>query len=272
MLDSRQRALWERLESFDIGTGDEPVSFARRLARENAWSTGHAERVVREYLRFVFLCAESGHPCTPSDAVDQAWHLHLVYTWSYWNELCPLLPHPLHHGPTKGGATEDAKHRDWYARTLDRYRRLYGEEPPVDVWPATFEPEEETVRVSRRRFWLVPRRWAMMAALGTLPLAVGGCGLDSNAVGPLFLVLFVVVLVAVASASASDSRRPRRRGSGDGGDFSSDGGSFGDSGSHAGGGHHGSHDGGSHGGHDGGSHGGHGCGGHGCGGHGCGSH
>ena len=261
MLDSRQRALWERLESFVIGTGDEPVGFARRLARENAWTPSHAERVVREYLRFVFLCAESGHPCTPSDAVDQAWHLHLVYTWSYWNELCPLLPHPLHHGPTKGGAAEDAKHHEWYARTLESYRRLFGEEPPADLWPATYEPEADMVRVGCGRFCLVPRRWATVAGLGAGSLAVGGCAVGSEAAFPILLVfLLIVVVVALSSA---DPRRPRRRYGSDTGGDSAGGGVSTDSGGH---------DGGHHGGHDGGSHGGHGCGGHGCGGHGCGSH
>lgn len=258
MLDSRQRALRERLESFVIGTGDEPVGFARRLARENAWTPSHSERVVREYLRFVFLCAESGHPCTPSDAVDQAWHLHLVYTWSYWNELCPLLPHPLHHGPTKGGAAEDTKHHDWYARTLDSYRRLFGEEPPADVWSATYEPEMEMVRVGRQSFWLVPRRWAAIASLGAVSLGVGGCALGSEAALPLLLV--VLLAIVVVALSANDPRRPRRRYGGDADGGYVDGGNSTDSG-----GHHGGH-------HDGGSHGGHGCGGHGCGGHGCGGH
>ena len=265
MLDSRQRALRERLESFAIGRGDEPASFARRLARENAWTLSHAERVIREYLRFVFLCAESGHACTPSDAVDQAWHLHLVYTWSYWNELCPLLRYPLHHGPTKGGVGEDAKHDDWYARTLASYRRLFGEEPPADVWPATYEPEEETVRISRRRFWLFPRR-ATGASIGMISLSIGGCALGSDAALPfLFVVLLVILVVALSSV---DSRRPRRRPGSDSWDTGGDGGNAIESGSHHGG-HHGGHDGGSHGGHDGG---GHGSGGHGCGGHGCGSH
>jgi hypothetical protein len=215
MIDSRQQALWERLGSFVIGTGSEPVSFVRRLARENAWSLPHSNRVLREYYRFIFLCSEAGHPCTPSDAVDQAWHLHLVYTRSYWNELCPLLRRPVHHGPTEGGIQEDAKQHDWYARTLASYRRMFGEEPPADIWPATFEPEPETVRVSRREFWLLPRRSARMVGVSVVvALAIGGCSYEA-ADGMLAIYLFIVAvsLLIVASINAD---RNRRRGDGSG--------------------------------------------------------
>ncbi|MEK6230809.1 MAG: hypothetical protein N2A42_03075 [Luteolibacter sp.] len=35
---------------------------------------------MTEYKRFVALAMLAGHPVTPSEEVDQAWHLHLVYT------------------------------------------------------------------------------------------------------------------------------------------------------------------------------------------------
>ena len=79
---------------------------------------------------------EAGHPVTPSDQVDQAWHLHLTYTQSYWNDLCrDLLGRPLHHGPTRGGRVEKSKYGKWYQRTLDDYTRFFGHPPPADIWP-----------------------------------------------------------------------------------------------------------------------------------------
>lgn len=80
--------LWTKLSRFNIDAGDELLTFERRLARENGWTPDYSRRVIEEYRRFVFLCCEAGHPCTPSDQVDQAWHLHLSYTCSYWEELC----------------------------------------------------------------------------------------------------------------------------------------------------------------------------------------
>ena len=86
--------------------------------------------------RFAFLACAAGHPVSPSDAVDQAWPLHLVYTRSYWDDFCgKVLRLPLYHEPSKGGRGERAKFDGWYAKTLDSYRRLFRAEPPADVWP-----------------------------------------------------------------------------------------------------------------------------------------
>src|SRR5215211_2083069 len=113
------QALWERIRAFDIDGEERSLSFAGRLARENDWSRSYAERVVEEYKRFVFLALTAGHPVTPSDQVDQAWHLHLTYTRSYWERMCgELLGRPLHHGPTRGGAAEAKRFDEQYERTL----------------------------------------------------------------------------------------------------------------------------------------------------------
>jgi len=96
-------ALWQKLESFPLDDPSSGLRFSDRLARENGWSAAHSSGVIAEYRKFLYLCATAGHPVTPSDAVDQAWHLHLCYTQSYWDDLCgDILRFPLHHGPTKG--------------------------------------------------------------------------------------------------------------------------------------------------------------------------
>ena len=78
----------------------------------------------------------AGHEVTPSDEVDQAWHLHLTYTRSYWDGLCDaVLGRALHHGPTKGGQAEGDRFENQYERTLASYRAAFGEEPPEDIWP-----------------------------------------------------------------------------------------------------------------------------------------
>ena len=112
--------LYARLLRFAIDDGTPDLSFEARLARENGWSTDFAGRVVAEYRRFVCLAMTAGHTVVPSEQVDQAWHLHLTYTRSYWERMCgDLLGRPLHHGPTRGGTQEAAKFHDWYGRTLD---------------------------------------------------------------------------------------------------------------------------------------------------------
>ncbi len=153
--------LCARLLAFPIDEGTPDLTFETRLAHENGWDLDFARRVVNEYKRFVFLAMTAGHTVTPSDHVDQAWHLHLTYTHSYWERMCgELLARPLHHGPTRGGAVESTKYRDLYARTLASYRGAFGEEPPADVWPPVevrFGVDLSFVRVNTALNWVVPK-------------------------------------------------------------------------------------------------------------------
>lgn len=82
------------------------------------------------------LCV-TDHSLTPSDQVDQVWHLHLLYTQSYWIGLCQnTIGRQIHHGPTKGGQAEGEKYGDLYERTLKVYQELFLHPPPADLWPA----------------------------------------------------------------------------------------------------------------------------------------
>jgi uncharacterized protein (TIGR04222 family) len=222
-----EKALWQRIEAFAL---DEPTAafpFSHRLARDNGWSQAQAQRVVAEYKRFVLLAMIAGHPVTPSDQVDQAWHLHLTYTRSYWEDFCgKLLPRPLHHEPTRGGSREGRKFDDWYGRTLASYRRCFGSEPPTDIWPPAairFGEDVQFVRVNRRRHWIIPRPTRLLAALRplsrTLPLlALAGCGTAAlggtnpfDFRGPQFLAFFGLLTVGVGLL-AEGLRRSLARG------------------------------------------------------------
>jgi hypothetical protein len=133
----RQDPLWVRLSSYSIGTDDAVLSFAARLARENGWTLAHAGRVIAEYKRFCYLAVRAGHVVTPSDPVDQAWHLHLTYSRDYWERFCPdILGTALHHSPTAGGSAEGERHYEQYAGTLKSYQRIFGEAAPADLWPS----------------------------------------------------------------------------------------------------------------------------------------
>jgi uncharacterized protein (TIGR04222 family) len=153
--------LWKRVEGFSLDDSNSAFPFSERLARDNGWPLPYALRVVAEYKRFALLAVAAGHPVTPSDQVDQAWHLHLLYTRSYWKEFCgEVLRTSLHHGPTKGGVSERDKFNDWYARTLASYRAFFGEEPPSDVWPDAarrFGDDIHFARVNTARNWVVPK-------------------------------------------------------------------------------------------------------------------
>lgn len=217
MMDAHVAELWEKIQAFRVTPPDAMRSFERRLAFENGWSDDYARRVVEEYRRFVLLACVAGHPVCPSEDVDAAWHLHLVYTQSYWDAFCgQTLGRPLHHAPSLGGANEEAKHREMYEQTRASYRRIFGEAPPRDVWPDAdqrFGADVEAVRVKRADWWLVPRKpvragAACMALALLLGTAVGcsnqfllGLGGPWDLSGPEFLKLFALLMGVVGVAS-----------------------------------------------------------------------
>ncbi|MEM1044785.1 MAG: hypothetical protein AAGL24_01485 [Pseudomonadota bacterium] len=156
-----------KLLDLDLDIPGAALPFADRLAHENGWSRAHTDRVIDEYRRFLVLTVEADHAITPSDAVDQAWHLHLTYTRDYWDRLCgTLIGRPLHHGPTRGGADENRHFRTLYRQTLATYERLFGEAPPDDIWPETevrFSGRYE--RIDRNAYWTIPKPTRLFSAL-----------------------------------------------------------------------------------------------------------
>lgn len=168
--------VWIALSRYTIGPDDAALSFAQRLARDNGWPSDHAGRVIGEYRRFCFLAATVAHPVTPSDAVDQAWHLHLSYTRDYWERFCPeVLGRPLHHGPTAGGDAEQARYFEQYAATLKSYEAVFGENAPADLWPKASQRLLDDPRARRvhPRDGVIVKRWALGALLVATALASG---------------------------------------------------------------------------------------------------
>lgn len=203
-LDEDGRVLLARLESMSLGPDGAELSFERRLARDNGWPTAFAERVCSEYRRFVLLCHRAGQPMTPSDAVDQAWHLHLCYSRSYWQRMCrEILGAPLHHEPTSGGTAEASKFADWYEATLQAYEATFGEPPPADVWPATparFATAAAFRRVNTAQDWVITRANASVIFVGVMLALIfafyAGCVWSGD--DAAFAILGVVVAGATA--------------------------------------------------------------------------
>ncbi|MBS0631677.1 MAG: TIGR04222 domain-containing membrane protein [Verrucomicrobia bacterium] len=195
-MTAEHSALWQRIEAF---TFDEPgavAPFSARLAREQDWGEPLARRVIEEYKRFAFLAVAAGHPVTPSKAIDEAWHLHLIYTRNYWEKFCAqALGRPLHHEPSRGGAQDEAKFAAGYAQTRESYARFFGVEPPADIWPAPGGGPAVKPGKSRWRKWL-----PFVVISGCLPgcsgAAEGPLG-PFDLSGPDFLVFFAWFAPAV---------------------------------------------------------------------------
>lgn len=231
--ESQHEELYERIQEFSLDQPEISFSFSQRLAKENGWSLGYAQRVIEEYKKFTFLAVAAGHPVTPSDSVDQVWHLHLTYTRSYWQEFClNVLQTPLHHEPTRGGASEQLKFDDWYGKTLESYQQFFGHIPPRDIWADSkdrFGRDLHFVRVNSQRSWIVPKlAWddlpkvhykhaVIPSLLFTLTFFVTACQSVSsipnplNLTGPEFLsfyFLLAIIVVFIASCLRHYLRSP----------------------------------------------------------------
>ncbi len=174
--------VWRALSGYTIGPATTQFSFAARLGRENGWSLAHTQRVLEEYRRFCFLAATAECTVTPSDAVDQAWHLHLTYTRDYWQHFCPeVLDRELHHGPTAGGTGEQHRFYAQYAATLRAYQAAFGHAPPADLWPSAARRLIEDPRARRvhPRDGLVVPRGVVRLVLACAGLAALGYILET---------------------------------------------------------------------------------------------
>ncbi len=158
-MTAEEKQLWQKIKNFELDDPESSFCFSERLARENDWSILYSLRAIIEYKRFLFLICISENSQTPSDQVDQVWHLHLLYTQSYWVNFCgDLVKKEIHHGPTKG-KEQRALFKDLYSETLKLYERKFEKKPPSDIWPdvETRISEIHFTRVNRHKTWLLPK-------------------------------------------------------------------------------------------------------------------
>ncbi|MEO5684975.1 MAG: TIGR04222 domain-containing membrane protein [Chitinophagaceae bacterium] len=193
--------LWINIQNFPLDEAGAVMNFSRKLAVLQNWSPGFTKRVTEEYKKFIFLCCIAENGASPSKVVDEAWHLHLTYTTSYWIDFCKnTLGKEIHHHPSKGGRDEDHKHEEWYKETLNLYENIFGMAPPTDIWPrpvlnaAVIDIPASTTRNNIKKW---------VAALLALPFLFTGFIYGTlspfHLTGPAFLVfyfLFGVTLIA----------------------------------------------------------------------------
>ena len=159
-MNHEQQKLWNKIKNFELDDPEISLSFSDRLARENGWTIEYSIRVILEYKKFIFLLTISNHPLTPSDQVDQVWHLHLIYTQSYWEDFCEnTIKRKIHHGPTKGGEPEKNKYTNWYEKTKKLYLETFNSETPKDIWPGSEIrfADTEFERVNIKKNWIIKK-------------------------------------------------------------------------------------------------------------------
>ncbi|MHA3788615.1 glycine-rich domain-containing protein [Flavobacterium hauense] len=218
--------LWNKLKSFQLDETDVRLTFSQRLARENGWNREYTLRVIEEYKKFLFLCCTSPTPVTPSDPVDQAWHLHLTYTKSYWNDLCKnTLEREIHHNPTKGGREEQQKFNTLYTGLHEIYLEKFVTVPPPDIWHdnKTRFSEINFQRVNLSRYWLVkkPKLNPPGLAIQFIGIAISTLLIQASGEGFILVLFAIGAIIAFANRNNNNGKGGNSGTDGDGiGSFS----------------------------------------------------
>jgi uncharacterized protein (TIGR04222 family) len=191
------RGLWSKIQQFPLDDPHAAITFSHKLAARKNWSPDFTERVVEEYRKFLFLYCISPNGASPSQAVDEAWHLHLTYTKSYWTDLCKnTLNMNIHHNPSQGGDEEDHKHREWYAETLLLYESVFDSPPPDDIWP----PPKMELPIPEPAWHLRNEMIVLFVIVLSLPLTISAIRHDVlfpfALTGPQFLVFFPLLALS----------------------------------------------------------------------------
>jgi hypothetical protein len=183
-------ALWAALSRMTIDPPEPGLPFEAALAARNGWTRDFAERVTGEYRRFLYLAAVAGFEVTPSQTVDEAWHLHL--SWPHYHKvLCSgIVGRELEHRPGTGTPEDEARHRRQYEETLASYERAFGRPAPEDVWPRPSTAGDSEPAAKRRR-WGVGYRAAACA------LAFGGVGFASGMLTVTLLIAGTALLFSL---------------------------------------------------------------------------
>jgi hypothetical protein len=197
-MNHQEQILWQKISAFEFDAKDTVFTFAKRVARENGWSPHYTKRVIKEYKRFIFLCCICNKGITPSDPVDQVWHLHLTYTQSYWMDFCEkTLAKQIHHHPTMGGNNEAIKFDNYYSYTVELYEEKFNNIPPADIW----QPNKERFndinfeRVNKNKYWIIRKpESAWKYSFAVLLLVLGGL-ISLNA--PIVSQFTFIIMIAI---------------------------------------------------------------------------
>lgn len=204
--------LWNRIQAYDLDYPSVSLPFSARLAHENGWTLEFSRQAIEEYKKFIYLICVSNETLTPSQKVDEVWHLHLVHTRGYWDDFCTAtLGREIHHTPTEGGAAEDTRFRYAYQRTKERYAEEFDTEPPSDIWPTPellFNEATQNGNASSSVFGIdIPLILAGLLLLMALALVVTSEGGQSSVA--MVFSLAAVAIMAVEYLSPSKGRRKK---------------------------------------------------------------
>jgi hypothetical protein len=111
-----------------------PPRFLDNLMHEQLIDVNTANKWLLEYRKYLVMAYLSDQMISPSEQVDQVWHLHMTYTQHYRATCDTLVEREFKHAPSSGGSSEGDKFKSIYADTLSFYRAIFLLDAPSDVW------------------------------------------------------------------------------------------------------------------------------------------
>ena len=211
MMTQSEKELWTRIVNFQFDNPEVSFQFSTRLSRENGWTKAYTLRVIEEYKKFIFLCCTSATGVTPSDPVDQVWHLHLTYTKSYWTDFCKnTLQKEIHHNPTKGGQSEADKFDNYYSLSKSLYKDKFGNSPPSDIWNdnKTRFSDIDFQRINRKNYWIIKKPLLSTNFFFPIIFFIPLLFIQASR-GNIFLLLFAAIIGIIAFISIVKARREK---------------------------------------------------------------
>ncbi len=112
---------------------DSVINYAQK---EYGWEPSFAGKVVYEYKRFMYLKSKDPN-CSPSDHIDQFWHVHILYTESYARFCMENFGKFIHHNPDMSLDQKARKER--IGRTIKLYMLTYPSITYPEIWNINLE-------------------------------------------------------------------------------------------------------------------------------------
>ena len=152
---------------FDLDRPAGEYSFSKRLAKENSWTTAFTAQAILEYKKFMYLAATYEFMVSPSEIVDEVWHLHLIFTESY-GELCLLLGKKIQHIPSTHNKEDYLRFKQAKDRTKEYYEKEFGTQPE-SIWGQNEMFDSLKVEKSNYDIGAITH-YGILTAIGLIPV------------------------------------------------------------------------------------------------------
>lgn len=122
------------LEIYDKILISLPKNFTQLIQRK--YCLGNKSSIfINEYARFMTMIYFSKQVLTPSEEIDQVWHTHQTLTILYRKFCFKIYGKFIDHTPTVGGSKDAVKHYNYYNQTIEFYKYIFKDSPPLGIWP-----------------------------------------------------------------------------------------------------------------------------------------